>query len=288
MNTIIITDSCSDLPAGYVEENNIPVIRMTYHLDGRDMEDDFGKTLSYKDFYDLVRKGEMPTTSQINVFTFQEEFKRLLKMEKSIIYIGFSSALSGSLNNAILAKNMILEEKNDADITVIDSKSASMGEGLLVYYASEMLKNGSSKEEIVDWVENNKLRLNHWFTVEDLNHLKRGGRLSGTSAFIGTVLDIKPVLHVDDEGRLVPVTKVKGRKKSIRKMLEMMEERAVDIENQVVFISHGDSVEDAKRLEELILQKHKVKKIVTNYIGPVIGTHSGPGTLALFFLGDKR
>lgn len=288
MNTIIITDSCSDLPAGYVEENNIPVIRMTYHLNGRDMEDDFGKTLSYKDFYDLVRKGEMPTTSQINVFTFQEEFKKLIKMGKSIIYIGFSSALSGSLNNAILAKNMILEEKNDADITVIDSKSASMGEGLLVYYASEMLKNGSSKEEIVDWVENNKLRLNHWFTVEDLNHLKRGGRLSGTSAFIGTVLDIKPVLHVDDEGRLVPVTKVKGRKKSIRKMLEMMEERAVDIENQVVFISHGDSVEDAKRLEELILQKHKVKKIVTNYIGPVIGTHSGPGTLALFFLGDKR
>lgn len=288
MDTVIVTDSCSDLPLQYVEENNIPVVKMVYHFEGNDIEDDFGKTISYSDFYRSVRNGQLPTTSQINVFTFEELFKKYVKMEKSIIYIGFSSALSGSLNSANAARNNILEEYKDADITVIDSRSASMGEGLLVYYACEMLKGGSSKEEIVEWVEKNKLRLNHWFTVEDLNHLKRGGRVSGAAAFIGTVLDIKPVLHVDDEGRLIPVTKVKGRKKSIKKLFEMLEERAVDIEDQVVFISHGDSAEDAERLEKLIMGKHKVKKIVTNYIGPVIGTHSGPGTIALFFLGDHR
>lgn len=288
MNTVIITDSNCDLPAEYIEKNNIAVIKMLYHFKGRDVEDDFGKTVGYKEFYDALRKGELPTTSQINVFTFQEEFKKYIKMGKSIIYIGFSSALTGGFNNANLARNMIMEEYKDADITVIDSRSASMGQGLLVYYAAEMLKNGSSKEEVVDWVENNKLRLNHWFTVEDLNHLKRGGRLSGASAFIGTVLSIKPILHVDDEGRLIPVSKVTGRKKSIRRLFEVFEEKAVNPEDQVVFISHGDSADDAEHLKKLILEKYKVKKIVINYIGPVIGTHSGPGTVALFFLGDNR
>jgi EDD domain protein, DegV family len=288
MKTVIITDSCSDLPLQYVEENNIPVIGMTYHIKGKDFEDDFGRTMSYKEFYDTVRNGEMPTTSQINTFKFTEMFKKYAAEGKSIIYICFSSALSGSINNANLAKQMIKEEYKDADISIIDSKCASMGEGLLVYYANEMLKGGSTKEEIVEWVENNKLRLNHWFTVEDLNHLKRGGRVSSTAAFIGTILDIKPVLHVDDEGRLIPVTKVKGRKKSVRMLFDMMRDRVEKPEEQVVFISHGDSIDDARHLEKMIIDEFKVKQVVINNIGPVIGTHSGPGTIALFFLGNKR
>lgn len=288
METVIITDSCSDLPLQYVKDNNIPVIEMMYHLKGNDYKDDFGVSIDYKKFYDEVRAGEMPTTSQINAYTFTEEFKKHIASGKSIIYIGFSSALSGSVNNANLAKQMILDECKDADIAIIDSKCASMGQGLLVYYAVEMLKKGYSKDEIVNWVEENKLRLNHWFTVEDLNHLKRGGRVSATSAIIGTILDIKPVLHVDDEGRLIPVTKVKGRKKSIRMLFEMMKERVQNPEEQTIFISHGDSPDDAMHLEKLICDEYKIKNIITNYIGPIIGSHSGPGTIALFFLGDRR
>jgi DegV family protein with EDD domain len=288
MQTVIITDSCSDLPLKYVNENNIPVISLTYNFRGKENEDDLGKTMEYKEFYDGVRSGEMPTTSQINVFTYTEEFKKHISQGKSIIYIGFSSALSGSVNSANLARQTLLDEYKDADISVIDSKCASMGQGLLVYYANEMLKKGQSKEEIVKWVEENKLRLNHWFTVEDLNHLKRGGRVSAATAFIGTILDIKPVLHVDDEGRLIPVTKVKGRKKSIRMLFDKMKERIQNPDGQVIFISHGDSIDDAKHLEKLILDEYKVKEVVMNYVGPVIGAHSGPGTIALFFMGDRR
>ena len=163
-----------------------------------------------------------------------------------------------------------------------------MGEGLLDYYAIEMLKNGASKDEIVQWIEENKLKLNHWFTVDDLNHLKRGGRVSSTAAIIGTLLDIKPVLHVDNEGRLIPVTKVKGRKKSIKSLFEELDKRIVNPEEQVIFISHGDCLEDAKFLERLILEKYKVKDVFINEIGPTVGSHSGPGTVALFFLGNER
>jgi DegV family protein with EDD domain len=200
----------------------------------------------------------------------------------------FSSALSGSYNSACIAKNMILEEYKDADITVIDSKCASLGEGLLVFYAIEMLKNSASKDEIITFIENNKLKINHWFTVDDLNHLKRGGRVSATAAAIGTLLNIKPILHVDDEGRLIPVTKEKGRKKSIKALAEELDKNIINPEEQIIFISHGDCIEDVELLKKLILEKHKVKDIIVNSIGPIIGAHSGPGTVALFFMGEKR
>lgn len=288
MKTVIITDSCSDLPLGYIEENKIPVIGMAYNFKEQEYMDDFGKSLSYKEFYDNLRNGEMSTTSQINVFTFAEEFKKYVTQGMSVIYIGFSSALSGSFNNSNIAREMVLEEYENADITVIDSKSASAGEGLLVYYAYEMLKRGCSKDEIVEWVENNKLKLVHWFTVEDLNHLKRGGRVSGAAAFVGTILDIKPVLHVDDEGRLIPVYKVKGRKKSLKMLADKLKETIVNPEEQTIIISHGDSIDDARHLEKIILNEVKVKEVIITNIGPVVGSHSGPGTIALFFMGCKR
>lgn len=288
METVLVLDCCCDLPLEYVEKNNIPVLSLTVNLNGKEYKDDLGKTLSYEDFYSEVRTGAMPSTAQINAFAFEEEFRKHVSEGKAIICIAFSSALSGTYNSACIARETILEEYKEADITVIDSKCASLGEGLLDYYAIEMLKKGASKEEIVKWVEENKLRINHWFTVDDLNHLKRGGRVSGTAAAIGTLLDIKPIMHVDDEGRLIPVTKVKGRKKSIRALAEELDKRIVNEEEQVIFISHGDCLEDAKLLEKLIWEKHKVKDVVINHVGPAIGTHSGPGTVALFFLGERR
>lgn len=288
METVIIIDSCSDLPKSYVEENNVPLINFSFNFKGRDIEDDLGETMNYKEFFKEVRTGELPTTSQVNSYRYSEIFKKHVSEGKAVICIVFSSALSGSYNNAVMGREMALEEYKDADITVIDSRCASMGEGLLDYYAIDMLKKGRSKDEVVSWIENNKLRINHWFTVDDLNHLKRGGRVSSTAAIIGTLLDIKPILHVDDEGRLIPVTKVKGRKKSIKTLFQMLDERIVNPEEQSIFISHGDCLEDAKFLERLILEKYKVKEVVINNIGPVIGSHSGPGTVALFFLGEKR
>lgn len=288
MDFVIIIDSCTDLPLKFVQESKLGVINLTCQFQDKEYVDDFGQTLDYKTFYDAVRNGETPTTSQINVYRYSEEFRKYVKNKKRIIYLAFSSALSGCYNNAMMARDLIMDEYKEADITVIDTKCASMGEGLLAYYAYEMYEKGCSKERIVTWVEDNKLKINHWFTVDDLNHLKRGGRVSSVGAAIGTLLSIKPVLHVDDQGRLIPVTKVKGRKQSLRLLVDKLKEKSVDIENQVIFISHGDCTEDAEFVKRLILESYKVKDIIINNIGPVIGSHSGPGTVALFFLGKNR
>ena len=288
MKTIIFTDSCCDLPRSFVEENNIQVMHLRVNIQGRDIPDDLGISIESKNFYDLIRQGEMPTTSQVNVNTFEDNFRKYIKEGYSIIYIGFSSALSGCVNSARIAKENIEEEISDADITVIDTKSASLGLGLIVYNAVNMLKAGKEKSEIVNWIEDNKLKVNHWFTVNDLYHLKRGGRLSGTVAVVGTILSIKPVMHIDDEGRLIPASKVKGRKKSIKVLKEILVDKIACPEEQTIFISHGDCIEDAEYLKELILNEVKVKEVIINNVGPVIGSHTGPGILALFFMGSNR
>lgn len=288
MSTIIITDSCCDLSIDYVKENNIEIMPLTVNIKSTSVADDLGQTIKHKEFYDLIRSGEVPSTSTVNAYDFEEKFKEYVNKGYSIIYIGFSSALSGCINSANIAKKVVDEEMKNADITVVDSKSASLGLGLLVFKANEMLKNGESKEAIINWIEENKLKVNHWFTVDDLNHLKRGGRVSSTAAVIGTMLNIKPMLHVSNEGKLIPITKVKGRKKSIKYLLEMLKERIVNPEEQVIFISHGDCLEDAEKLRKLIINDVKVKDFVINNVGPTVGSHSGPGTLALFFLGNNR
>lgn len=288
MKTILFTDSCCDLPISFVKENNIQVMPIIVNINGEDIPDDLGRSISHKDFYSLIRNGKLPTTSQVNVDTFERNFRKYVREGYSIIYIGFSSALSGCVNSARLAKELIDEEIKDADITIVDTKSASMGLGLLVYYAANMLRDGKSKEDIINWLEENKLKVNHWFTVDDLNHLKRGGRVSSTVAIVGTMLSIKPIMHVDNEGRLIPVSKVKGRKKSIKALFDKLKENIVDSENQTIFISHGDCIEEAESLKELILSEIKVKEIIINNIGPAVGSHSGPGTLALFFIGNSR
>ena len=288
MKTVILTDSCCDLPISFVKENNIEIVQLRVNIKGKDIPDDLGQSIKYKDFYDMIRAGEMPSTSQANSYTFAEIFKKYSNEGSSIIYIGFSSALSGCVNSARIAKEAVEDEIKSADITVIDTKSASLGLGLIVYNAANMLKNGATKEEIINWIEENKLKVNHWFTVDDLNHLKRGGRVSSTVAIVGTMLSIKPIMHVDDEGRLIPVSKVKGRKKSVKELQEKLKERIVNPEDQTIFISHGDCLAEAEQLRDLILNEVKVKEVIINNVGPVIGAHSGPGTLALFFIGNNR
>lgn len=288
MKPVIITDSCSDLPLAYVEEHQIPVVNLMYHLNGKDYVDDFGKSLSFTEFYNAVREGAMPTTSQVNVHTFVEIFNQYKDHPEGVIYIGFASALSGTFNSAVAARDLILEENPEAKIALIDSCCASLGQGMLVHYALELRNQGAGFQEIVDWVENNKRKLNHWFTVEDLNHLKRGGRVSGAAAFVGSMLNVKPVLNVDDEGRLIPKAKVRGRLKSLKYLKEQLDERIVNPRDQVVFISHGDSLADAQLLKEMIIADHPVKDVVVGHVGPVIGSHTGAGVIALFFMGDNR
>jgi DegV family protein with EDD domain len=288
MKTVILTDSCCDLPIDFVKENNIEVMPLRVNIKGKEIKDDLGQSIEYKAFYDMIREGEMPSTSQVNAYEFTEVFEKYSNQGYSIIYIGFSSALSGCVNSARIAKENVEGEISSADITIIDTKCASMGLGLVVYYAASMLKNGASKDEVVAWIEDNKLKVNHWFTVDDLNHLKRGGRVSSTAAIVGTMLNIKPILHVDDEGRLIPVSKVKGRKKSIKALQESLKERIIKPEEQTIFISHGDCLSEAEHLKDLILNEVQVKEVIINNVGPAVGSHSGPGTIALFFIGENR
>lgn len=288
MNTVLITDSCSDLPLEFVENSNIKILNLTVHFKDKEYKDDFGKTIKYKDFYSALREGEITTTSQINAQTYVDAFKEAVSSGNSVIYLGFSSALSGCVSSATLARNIVLEEYKDADISIIDTKSASLGEGLIVYKAYNMLQEGCTKEEIINWVENNKLKVNHWFTVDDLKFLTRGGRVSQGAAQIGTLLNIKPILNVNNEGKLIPQSKVSGRKRSLKVLANMLFERAVNPEKQTIFISHGDCYEDAEFLKNFILEKISVENVIINNVGPVIGSHSGPGTVALFFLGSFR
>lgn len=288
MDTVIVVDSSCDLPLQFIQENNIPALGLICHLDGEEYVDDFGKTLTYEYFYERIRAGSMPTTSQINVYRFEELFKKYVKEGKSIIYLAMSSAISGCYSSAVIAKQSVEEDFKEADITVIDTKSASIGEGIVVYKAYEMLKNGATKEEIVNWVEENKLKVQHWFSVEDLIHLKKGGRLSATKANIGTLLQMKPILSIDKEGNLKNINNVRGRKKAIKSLFNRFEENMILDESTIIGISHGDCIEDALYLKDIILEKYKVKKVIINHVGPVIGSHTGPGILSVCFIGKDR
>lgn len=290
MKTIIVTDSCCDLPYSYIEENHIDMIPMTITINEIDKKDDLAKTKQYDAFYQSILEGAMPKTSQINAYEYKEVFLKHLNEGNNVLYIGFSSALSGCVNSARMAMEEIQEESSElgAQVKVVDSKCASMGQGLLIYYAVEQFKQGKSLEEVVMFLEENKLRLNHWFTVSDLNYLFRGGRVSRTAATVGSLLQIKPVMHVDDEGRLTPVEKVKGRKKSLKVLVEKVKENIKNPEEQVVFISHGAALEEAEVVKQMIMEECQVKDVWINFIGATVGSHSGPGTMAIFFMGEHR
>ncbi|PKM72131.1 MAG: fatty acid-binding protein DegV [Firmicutes bacterium HGW-Firmicutes-16] len=288
-NYKIVTDSTSDLPAFLTEELELHVIPMLYTVDGKDfLNTPDERYLSSHDFYEQLRAGKTSTTTQINGEIFKDEVRPYLLDGLDVLYLGFSSGLSSTFSSVMLATEDLKEEFPDRKIVLVDTLAASMGEGLIVWHAAMRKKQGMSIDDVATWVEENKLHLAHWFTVDDLNHLKRGGRVSGAAAFVGTMLNIKPVLHVDDEGHLIPVDKIRGRRKSLEELVARMEKTAIDPSEQTVFISHGDALDDAKYVEKLVRERLGVQTVYINPIGPVIGSHSGPGTIALFFLANKR
>lgn len=285
----IITNTTADLPMDYIKKNQLGLIYFNYIMDevsyGKDKE------LDWKEFYRFMREeGKMPTTSQVNPQQYKEYFGEFLKENKNLLYISFSSGLSGSCGNAILAANELMEEDDACHIIVVDSKCASMGEGLFVHKAVKMKEQGKTMEETADELNQLVAHLVHVFTVDDLNHLYRGGRVSKAAAIVGTIAGIKPILHVDDEGHLIPISKVRGRKKSLGALVDYMEKKAAGYldRNDVVFISHGDALEDAEYVKSEIEKRFGITEFMINHIGPTIGAHSGPGTIALFFEGASR
>ncbi len=284
----IITNTTADLPLDYVKENNLGLMVFNYTIKGETYSR--GHELDWKEFYAMMRDGNMPTTSQVNPMECREYFDEYLKANKELLYIGFSSGLSGSYGSACIAADMEMEEHPGCRIRIIDSRCASMGEGLLVHKAVQLQKEGKTLDEVADWLEENIPHLVHIFTVDDLNHLYRGGRVSRTAAVIGTVVGIKPVLHVDDDGHLIPLSKVRGRKKSLNALVDYMEEKMGKYreENDIIFISHGDALEDAQFVRDKVKERFGIESFLINHIGPTIGAHSGPGTVALFFMGESR
>ena len=288
MGIKIITDSACDLKREYIDKNNIALLSLILNLEGQAIKDDLGKSLSYEEFYNKMRHGATPTTSQINAHDFEEEFTKYIKNGDSIIYISISSSLSGTFNSANIARNNLIEEYPEAKIELVDSSSVSMGQGLLVLKACEMRDNGASIDEIVEWLEENKRKVIHSILIDDLNHLKRGGRISGATATIGSLLNIKPSAYLDDEGKLVQGEKIKCKKKALRFLANEVKERAVETENEVLYICHGDCLEEAEALRNIILQEVKFKDVIINYVGNVVGAHAGPRVLAAIFLGKNR
>lgn len=287
---VIFTDSTTDLPASLAAELGIKVIPLGFSFENENYLNYLDhRQLDIHKFYERIQKGEKSTTTLINTSVFIENFEPELKEGKDILYIAFSSALSGTYQASVTAAEELKEKYSDSKIICVDTLAASMGEGLLVYTAAKKkAEENINIDELHQWILDNRLNLCHWFTVDDLNHLKRGGRVSAVSATVGTVLNIKPILHVNDEGRLIPESNVRGRKKSIHTLFDKMEETCVDPENQTVFISHANALEDAEYLANLIKDKLHVKDVILNFIGPVVGSHTGQGAVALFFFGKER
>ena len=288
-NYVIVTDSSCDLPAHLVEELELHTVPLAF-LFGEKTYYNYpdNREMSPKAFYDRLRAGEMATTNAINVGQVTDFLTPFLEEGKDILILSFSSGLSTSFNSYTISAQDLAEQYPDRTIRVIDTLCASLGQGMLVYQAAQLRQAGKSLDEVAQWVEDNKLRQCHWFTVDDLFFLKRGGRVSAATAVVGTMLQIKPVLHVDNEGHLIPVSKVRGRKQSLDALVKRMEETAQEPAGQMVFISHGDCLEDARYVERQVREKLGVQQVEVGYIGPVIGAHSGPGTVALFFLGKER
>ncbi len=286
-NFIITTDINCDLPQEIYEKFDIRSMQLHYILEGIDYAGN-DERITPADFYEKMRSGSMPQTMQVNPAHAKEVFKSCIDNNCDILHIGFSSALSGSVGSAQLAAEELREDYPDTKIIVVDSLCASLGQGLLVYKAAQQKALGKSLEETATWTEENKLHVCHYFTVDDLNHLARGGRISKSAAMIGTMMKIKPVMHVDNEGRLIPLYKARGRKIALNDLVEEMKKHVGSMKNDIVFISHGDCIEEAQYVADQIKAEFGIEDFVINYVGPTIGAHSGPGTIALFFMGDAR
>ena len=286
MSYRIVTDNCCDFPTAMYEELDLAVVPLVVRFENKEVSQYSEKWL--KKMYAGMREGEVATTSAVNPQGWEAAIESVLAEGKDALVLTFSSGLSTTYQSAVIAATELAEKYPDRKIRVIDTLCASLGQGLLVWYACKKRDEGMGFEELADWVESHKLNLCHWFTVDDLMFLKRGGRVSAATALVGTMLQIKPVLHVDDEGHLINVAKARGRKASLDALAKKLSETGLSGENDTVFISHGDCIEDVKYLEGVLKNKCGIKNVFAYYVGAVIGSHSGPGTMALFFMGSKR
>ena len=286
---VIVTDSAADLSDEMVKELGVEVLPLSFLVGDKSYHNyPDNREMDPRQFYRHLREGGMATTSAVNVSQYTACLEPLLQAGKDVLVLAFSSGLSTTYQSSVIAVNDLKEQYPDRKIFTVDTLCASLGQGLLVWYAAQKKKAGASIEEARDWGENNKLHLCHWFTVDDLHFLKRGGRISAATAVVGTMLSIKPVLHVDNEGHLINMAKARGRSGSLKALVDHMAQTATHPEDQVVFISHGDCLEDARKVGDMIQQRLGVRKVMYNTIGPVIGAHAGPGTVAPFFLGTER
>ena len=286
---VILTDSSADLGADMVQQLDVQVLPLSFSM-GQQIYHNYpdNREIDPHAFYQLLRQGEVATTSAVNVAQYTDALEPLLQAGKNVLVLAFSSGLSTTYNSSRIAVEELAEKYPERKLYTVDTLCASLGQGLLVYLAAKLRSEGRSIEEVRDWAEENKLHMCHQFTVDDLHFLKRGGRISATTAVVGSMLQIKPVLHVDNEGHLINIAKARGRQASLKALVDKMEKTAIDPANQVVFISHGDCLEDAHTVEKMVKERFGVKEVYINYVGPVIGAHSGPGTLALFYVGSER
>ena len=286
---IIMTDSSCDLPAALAEKMELSVLPLYVDVDGRKYVNYLDeREISFSEIYAKLRTKCPAKTSAVNVNDFMEPMEAALKAGRDVLYIGFSSGLSSTYDAGAMAARELTESYPERRIYTVDSLCASMGQGLLVYLAWQQKQLGRTIEQVRDYVEENKLHLCHWFTIDDLMFLKRGGRISGATAVMGSMLSIKPIMHVDNDGHLIKVGTARGRKASLKALADQAERLGMDLNEQTVFISHGDCLADANYLADIMRARFHVKDVVISYVGPVIGAHSGPGTVALFFLGMER
>ncbi len=289
MNYKIVTDSSSNLTDELIERFDLTVVPLMVITETGEYPSYVkGQKTDLKPFYDKLRAHEKISTSCANADAFRESFEQILQSGNDVLCVAFSSGLSATYNAAKMAADELSEKYPSRTIRVVDSLSAALGEGLLVYHAYELKEQGKSLAEVADWLEENKLKCCHWFTVDDLYHLFKGGRVKASGYLLAMALSVKPMMHMDNSGHLVPVGKVIGRKKSILTLAEQIATSIVNPEEQVIFISHGDCVEEAEFLAKKIKEKVRVKDVVINMLEPVIGAHSGPGTMAVFCLGEHR
>ncbi len=286
---ILAIDSCSDIPASIVETLDVEELHFPFTLDGEERFDDFGRTLPHKALFDAMRNGSQPTTAQIPPKEFERVFEAAAQAGRPLVYLGFSSGMSGTFDSAHLVRDAVLERHPGADIRLVDTKVASAAEGFLVLEAARVLDGGADADELVSWVEGHKARVNGFFTLESLEWLRRGGRISDAAAAAGTVLDIKPILSIDRDGKLVLKRSVRGRKRSIATLIDIMADRYDPrVHSDRVVVAHADAPVEAATLVERIEERFSPGEITTFEIGPVIGAHVGPGMLAVVFWGPER
>lgn len=284
----LITDSCCDLPLDLVDKHNLDIVNFTINISGEELIDDMGQSFNKDSFFQRLKNGETASTSLVNVHQYIEKFKHYIDQNIPIIYLALSSALSGSYNNALQAKKMLEEEYDTLDLTIIDTHAASLGLGLVVHEAAIKKEQGATKEELIRWVEDQKLNYHSWVTVDDIKHLQRGGRISSTAATVGSLLSVKPILTMTDKGKLVPFSKVRGRKKSIKFLIDQTVKHLNNPEDHTIMIGHVGVPEEAEFIKSKLLEQVQPKEIIVSSYGPTVAAHTGFGSLSVFSYGQNR